>query len=103
MPLSRIAAAVTALTAIAILATAGAPSRTFLIVAAVVLLIAAVMGFIARPTPSAAAPPAEQPTTSNEQPTTPPKEGSVLVADIIADGTRLQEDMQRVLGSIVAD
>jgi hypothetical protein len=103
---SRFAAAVTALVAIALFVTP-APSRTFLIGAGVVLLAAAIAGFFQRREHAA-----EQPTTNHQPPTTisaveepKEKEGTVLVAEVITGpgGERLQDDLRRVLAGIAYD
>ena len=107
--MSRFAAAVTALVAIALLITP-APSRTFLVVASVLLLVAAVAGFVQR-RPAVAEPAAYQPPSAGEDSGAPlteePKEreGTVLVAEITTGpgGERLHDDLRRVLAGIAYD
>ena len=101
--MSRFAAAVTALVAIALIVMP-APSRALLIGAGVVLLIAAALVLMQRAPVVVEHPPAaQQPEVIPQD--EPPKEGTVLVAEVITGpgGERLQDDLRRVLAGIAYD
>ena len=101
--MSRFAAAVTALVAVALIVTP-APSRPLLIGAGVLLLVAAALVLMQR-SPVVV----ERPAANDQQPETvphdEPKEGTVLVAEVVTGpgGERLRDDLRRVLAGIAYD